>query len=217
MAVLAIAPNNGQHRIDTDLTLHELAVIGYVTVLWADLEHRLLLKTIELSEQAGNDELPEDASSLSFKSRLRAYRALVKSTVKDEKKRAELLSLAMSIGSIERARNRIAHGLWDWDFADPTRLRSSSFRVPFDFDEPFDFRKLLKLAKRIGGLSFRLAYPGGVDEALETQAQAVARRGSSWSRQFLLQMKGIDPETLHLAPPTPRVRRKPRSPSRGRS
>jgi hypothetical protein len=216
MAVLVIAPN-GKHRIDTALTLHELAVIGYVTVLWADLEHRLLLRMVELSEQSGHDELPEDAWSLSFKSRLRAYRSLVKSTVKDKKKRAQLLGLAMSIGSIERSRNRITHGLWDWDFADPTRLRSSSFRVPFDFDEPFDFRKLLKLAERIGELSFRLAYPGGVNEAIEIQAQAVTRRGAFWSRQFLLQMRAIDPETLHLAPPTRRVRKKPRSPSRRQS
>jgi hypothetical protein len=111
MAAFVRSLKNDRHRIDTELTQPELASIGYVTVLWAQLEHILLYETVKLAGQAPP---PQDTLSLSFKKRLRAWRALIKAKVNDEKQRARMLKTANSIGEIERSRHRITHGLWNW-------------------------------------------------------------------------------------------------------
>src|SRR5215831_3861869 len=103
MPAIAFSLTGGADRIETELTQPELAAIGYVTVLWAELEHALLARSIEL---AGSAQPPEEVFSASFKRRLRAWRVLIKANVSDEATRAKLLSLATKIGGIERSRHR---------------------------------------------------------------------------------------------------------------
>jgi hypothetical protein len=196
-------------RIDTELTEPELAAIGYVTVLWAELEHDLLARSVEL---AGSDTPPEDVFSLSFKRRLRAWRALIKANIADDEERLKLLSLATKIGGIERSRHRITHGLWDWQQRKADALTAASFRPPFSFTEPFDFRKLTKLAHRIGEATFQLRYPGGRDEAWKAVVADRVEGGGHVSRRFMLEMMGKDPTNPHL--PSRRKRDAPQMPSR---
>lgn len=202
-----------RHRLDTELERDELAAIGYVAVLWAHLEHVPLTKTIQLADDFGVP-IPADATALSVKKRLRAYRELIKSTMSDGVDRRNLLDLVTRIGATERSRNRVVHGVWDWERPEPALLRASSAKAPHDFEEHFDFHKLIKIAHRIGELSFQLQFPGGEAEALEHQAQAIAQRGASVSRRFALAITGRDPKDPRRYQPTRRARRKPQSPSR---
>ena len=48
MAAIVRSPKNDRHRIDTELAQPELAAIGYLTVLWAELEHTSLHETAKL-------------------------------------------------------------------------------------------------------------------------------------------------------------------------
>jgi hypothetical protein len=214
MASIVFAPDAGPHRIDTELTQPELAAIGYVTVLWAELEHQLMARSVEL---AGTAKPPEEVVSLSFKKRLRAWRALIKANVSEEPKRSQLLSLATKIGGIERSRNRITHGLWGWEPQSADVLRATSFRVPFHFDEPFDFKKLIKIALRIGEVTFQLRFPDGEEQAWRMVIEDRMRRGGAVSRRFALEMLGKDPANPHLPQASRKGRSKPRPPSREQS
>lgn len=213
MGRIVLSTKGQRHRLDTELNHYELAAIGYVTVLWARLEHTVLAKTIALAEQSGLS-VPEDATSLSFKRRLRAYRTLINTAVNDNLERAKLLQLITNIGGVERSRNRITHGIWDWELADPAQLRAWSARVPYHFEEHFDFHKLIKVAHRIGELSFQLEFPGGEKEALEHQTAVMMQRGFSVSRSFALEMTGRDPQDPRRNPPRSRIRKKPGPPPR---
>jgi hypothetical protein len=211
MAAFVRSLKNDRHRIDTELTQPELAAIGYVTVLWAELEHILLYETVKLAGQAPP---PQDALSLSFKKRLRAWRSLIKTNVNDKKRRTMMLKTANNIGEIERSRHRITHGLWDWLETDAASLRASSFRSPHDFAENFDFHKVIKIAHKIGEVSFRLRFPGGWDDAEHSVIEDHLRRGISVSRRFLLETMGKDPANPHLPLTNPEGHTTPRQPSR---
>jgi hypothetical protein len=203
------------HRFDTELERDELAAIGYVTVQWAQLENVLLSKTIQLAEEHAVP-IPEDATALSVKRRLRAYRELVKSTINDNAECQKLLDLITKIGGVERSRNRVVHGVWDWERSEPALLKASSAKAPHNFQEHFDFHKLIKVAHRIGELSSQLQFPGGEAEALEHQVQATMQHGFSVSRRFALEITGRDPEHPRRYQPI-RAHRKPRPASRERS
>ena len=140
MTAVIFPVGKGKPQIGTELDEREIYAIGYVTIGWAYLEHCLLAMTLQIAE-AAKIEAPADARSLSFKKRLEAARTLIKQSVSAEKKRTQLLDILRRIGNLERSRNRITHGLWEWDIKAPERLRSSSYRPPYDFDEPFDFDK----------------------------------------------------------------------------
>ena len=202
-----------RHRFESDLTEAEIYAIGYMTVAWAILEHTILTITLDLADKA-NIPPPEDATSLSFKKRLRAWRAIIRETVENEEARSKLIKLANRIGSIERSRHRVTHGLWEWDFSKPDKLKGLSFRTPYHFEEPFDLNKLIRLGERIGEINFQLFYPGGKDQALEEMAEGAAQPGGLVSREFLLRLAGKEIVNPHLPLPNPPKRKKPQSASR---
>ena len=168
--------------------MEEQAAIGYVTVCWAQLEHLLLHVTVDIAE-AAKVPVPEHATSLSFKKRLRALRTLIKETGGAAKRQQALLGLLTKIGNAERSRNRITHGLWDWNQTNPDGLIASSYRMPFDFEERFDFQKLIKLAQQIGEINFSLAFPRGEKQALvhcARHARRISRLGAQALRGKVL-------------------------------
>ncbi|GJL88585.1 MAG: hypothetical protein DHS20C03_22940 [Minwuia thermotolerans] len=196
MSAVIFSTKDDKHRIGTELSMHEMAAIGFVTVSWAQLEHLMLQKTAELCEEAGIP-LHAHATSLSFKKRMRALRDLAKQVIANDDTRMALLDLLTQIGGAERSRNRITHGLWDWLPSNPDKLQASSYRRPYDFEEPFDFKKLIALAERIGQINFRLAYSGGKDEAMEEIAESRAQRGGHVSRLGMQLLQGKDISDLH--------------------
>lgn len=205
MTTILFSEKDGRHRLDTELSMRELAAIGFVMVSWAQLEHLLLQRTAELADKA-KVPIPTDATALSFKKRLRALRALAKEALTCSTAQKKFLNLLTRIGGAERSRNRITHGLWDWTLSAPDKLRASSFRPPNKFEEPFDLKKLITLAERIGELNFQLAYPGGKDQAWEELIQSRTQRGWHVSRQGMQLLAGKDISDVypHLASPPKR-------------
>ena len=196
MFTIILAPKDKRHRLGTEISMPEFAAIGYVTVSWAQLEHLLLQKTAELADKA-DIPIPADATATSFKKRIRALRKLAKEVITGPKTRQKFLNLLTKISSIQRARHRIAHGLWDWMPTDPDKLQASSFRPPYEFEEPFDFHKLVKLAERIGELNFQLAYPKGEKQATDDVVRSVMQRGGHVSRLGMQLLMGRDISSHH--------------------
>jgi hypothetical protein len=122
--------SRGKHRIDlAEMTGGELFAIGLMTVHWAYLEHAILLETAKLANRAKFKELPSEATSLSFKRRLGAFRATVSQVVKTKKSRDRLLRLASTISTLEDRRHKITHGLWQWYPSNPDRLQAYSLQT----------------------------------------------------------------------------------------
>lgn len=191
MSTIIFSTKHSRHRLGTELSMHEFAAIGFITVSWAQLEHLLLQRTAELADKA-NVPMPTDATATSFKKRIRALRKLAKEVIAGPKTRQILLKLLTKISDIERGRHRITHGLWDWLPTDPDKLKTSSYRPPYEFEEPFDYQKLIKLAERIGELNFQLAYPHGRAQAMREVVQSRTQRGWHVSRLGMQLLTGKD-------------------------
>jgi hypothetical protein len=154
--------DSNKWQIEPDLTPEELQAIGLITVQWAHLEHSLLVRTFFLAEST-NVDMPKDATNTSFAKRLRAFRDLAKS-IGDEDEKAAIEKLADHIANAEDQRHKITHGMWDWDEANPEKLAAYSFRKPFEYEHPFDLKKLHKLADRLGELLFELSFQNGLSD-----------------------------------------------------
>ena len=212
MSKIILSLKDDRHRVESELAEAEIYAIGYVTVAWAILEHNIFAATLGLTDRA-NIRLPEDATSLSFKKRLRAWRVVIRETAENEEERSRLIRLANRIGSIERSRHRITHGLWEWDLSKPDKLKGLSFRTPYHFEEPFDLNKLIKLGERVGEINFQLLYPGGKDQAWGELGEDLEQHGALVSREFALVLAGKEIVNPHLPLPSPPKRKKPRSAS----
>lgn len=186
-------------RMHPDLLEREIFAIGYVGVQWSFLEHLILLETTDLAYKA-KEKFPDEAISLSFKRRLRCWRDLIKRKA-PTKSQERLLGLASRIGSIERSRHRITHGIWEWEAKRPDKLRASSIRPPHEFDEPFDFDKLIGIGEKIGELCFEILYPKGREQAWKDVIKARTKGGSYVSREARLMLTGKG----HLLPPALRT------------
>jgi hypothetical protein len=141
-----------------DLTQEEFYAIGVITVQWAFLESALYQRTAALAKRH-RVPIPLDATNASFTRRLRAFRALVRETIKREAMRKYYLTLAQRIGSAEGYRHRVTHDCWSYNPKNPTKLWATRSRPPVGRSEPFDLDKLLDFADSIGRLSFLLLNP----------------------------------------------------------
>ncbi|HMA51232.1 MAG TPA: hypothetical protein VKP60_15850, partial [Magnetospirillaceae bacterium] len=131
---------------------------------------------------------------------------LIKETAKNPEGQKEFLDLLTQISNLERSRNRITHGLWNWNLSDPVTSKVNSTRAPHTFQESFDFHKLIKVAHKIGEITFKLLYPGGEDQVHEEQ-MAQMDQGPIFSRHFALTAVGVDLTSTH---PFPENRPKPK-------
>jgi hypothetical protein len=186
----------------------ELWAIGAITVQWALLEHALLLDTARLVNTAKLKEMPEYATSLSFKKRLSAWRSVVQETVKSDKQKDRLLKLGQRIANLESDRHKITHGMWQWSYPNASKLQAWSFRPPVAFrDNNFSLDRLIKLMERIGEVNFELSYPKFPQDkkkrstwfAKQFLGGVTKNQSGSWSylsRRFLLAAQGKDYATL---------------------
>ncbi|MDH3232063.1 MAG: hypothetical protein OEQ29_00935 [Alphaproteobacteria bacterium] len=172
-------------QIAPELTNEEIAAIGYATVQWAYLEHGLFYRTLEAAD-AANVPLPRDATNSAFAKRLRAFRILIEKTEPDGSEKERTLKLVSKIANAEDKRHKITHGLWDWVPENPKRVKASSFRPNYEFEETFDLEKLAAFCKTLGEINFDLEYPGGLAD-VEMQVPFV-------SRSFLLKLGEKDSE-----------------------
>lgn len=186
-----------------EITVAELATIGEITLLWAFLEHAMLLDTARLSNIAKLKEMPEDADNLSFKRRLAAWRQVISETIKQRARREDRLKLASKIANLESDRHKIMHGLWQWWPGNPQKLCVWSYRPRVSFrDENFSHKRLSKLSDRIAAAAFeltQLSYPKRKEKKQNWMARTMATnamRGPYMSRQFLLIAQGKAPLVL---------------------
>ena len=150
--------------------------------------------------------LPPAATDNSFAKRLRGFRSVVETTVKRKKTKEKYMALHTKITELNAHRDRIVHGLWEFDPSQPELLFNFSLRPPHDAGHIKWYTM-----KSMGELSVPI---GEVTYALGVSSRGLMKKGvspfASLSRRFLLDMAAIppeergDPEYIH---PKPRFRR----------
>jgi hypothetical protein len=171
--------------VDFEMDEKEFGVIGYALVHWSFMEHALQKSTIGLAEALGV-KCPTDAKQDSFRRRLNAFRGLVE-LIDGEQNKKPLHSLAARISKENGFRQKLAHGIWHYDAADPDILHVEVSR--HDDDGPteyFNRTRIFEFAWRVGAISFELLHPGGYT----IQDHAAEHPGNSFSRAFQRAMLG---------------------------
>jgi hypothetical protein len=181
----------GPPEVHFELTPYELASIGVVVVQWAAMEHALFDRTRELCRRA-KIRLPRAAYDNSFARRLRAFRSVVETTTKLKEERDAYLGLHAKITTLNADRDRIVHGVWEYDPARPTTLFNFSLRPPHHKGRVtwYTMQSIGQLSERIGAITY----------ALGVSSQGMMKKGvqpfASMSRRFLLMSSGIPPEEM---------------------
>ena len=197
--------------IDFQLTEEEFAAIGRVTTQWAVLEHCLYSDTVALAE-AAKAPLPEDATNLSFKRRLRAWRLLGEEVLLEPYRQKHMRN-SSRIANLEDDRHRITHGLWEWDLDNPEKLTAKSLRPGREFEKPFDLAKIVELSKRIAEINCRFLFPEGLKSMLApyTDENGHVAFASTPRPQYRAQSTPIK---VSPPQPTPPKRKRPQSSSK---
>ena len=149
-----------RYLIDFELDTREFAAIGRFAVQWAYLEHAIFAYSREVCEIV-EAPMPADVMSTAFKRRLSAFRLLIEEFGPETEKQ-RMKPIIGKIANLEDSRHRIVHGLWDWDRANPERIKASSFRPPHEFESALDASKIERLAKRVAEVNFAIRYPNGI-------------------------------------------------------
>jgi|KBSSwiStaDraftv2_1062776.scaffolds.fasta_scaffold891248_2 hypothetical protein len=188
-------------QIATELTERELAAIGLVTVQWAYLEHKILELTEEIAAATGSISV-EEASRFSFDRRLEALTKFLKSpNITNEEARQGLLKVLHRIHRLKNDRHKITHGVWDWNYHNPTTPIASSKKRKHEFEEPFDFEKLIKLAERIAEVNYELTFLAGYSDENSPETY-ISRLGAALMRgdtDLLESMVGVNKTLIGLS------------------
>jgi hypothetical protein len=187
MVILVRRPMKGKPgRFHFNLAREECGVIGLAVVQWAFLENALFERTKALAKR-GRTRLPQGAKNFSFKQRIKTFRNLVKQVIKNNSTQHKYLQLADKIANCAQTRNKLAHGLWEFNPRQPERLLNiSRSRIA-----SFDIKAIGKFADKVGTLSFGLVYPRG-ERDMKLPDQAYLSRG------FLLKTGYKQPEGISL-------------------
>jgi hypothetical protein len=160
--IMRFLDGKGRSQVVPELTERELAAIGLVTVQWGQLEHLILTTTNEIAEALNDEQALKDAAHFSMDRRLDLLKRLIKSPqFTDAAAIEKLTDVLHRIHRVNVDRQKVSHGVWDWEYQNPYRMIATSKKPKHEFTEPFDFEKLIKIAERIGEINFELHYPGG--------------------------------------------------------
>lgn len=165
-----------RHELQSELTDVELMLLGSINVSWAYLEHQLFAVSSALANDLDpGADIQINIRNVNLMRRLEAFKTLI-DHVADADTKKYLTSLRLKMSGLKRSRERITHGLWDWEPRFPAKMIASSFRPRHEFTEPFDSEKLQKLARAIAHLNFLFAFPGGKKQAQEEMFQAMEKK-----------------------------------------
>ncbi len=186
-AVFAVGSSKAE-RFEFELDEKELCAVGYAIVHWSFLEHALLQATEGIAAELGI-EVSADARQDSFRRRLVGFKSVV-AQVKDERARKHLDLVADKIATENGFRQKITHGIWAYDAADPDVLHVEISRAGKGPNALLNVDKIVAFAQRVSGLAVDLLHPCGL-----TKEEIVSQRDGGFyiSRAGLRMLIGKGP------------------------
>jgi hypothetical protein len=183
----ALFPPGKAHaeRYEFDLDQQELAALGYAVAHWAFMEEALLQATVGIAADLGISE-PSGARQDAFRARLRAF-STVAEQIPDEPTRTRFVSLVGRISNENGLRQKLVHGLWSFDMADPDCLLVEKPDGHGGKCLAVNTDRIIAFAQSVSEISMKLLHPNG----LAIDDIAAEREGSSGylSRSFLRGVK----------------------------
>ena len=138
--------------IEFELSMLEYAALGRVSIQWAFLEHvlsELYTRFCELEDIPAS----KNISSLSFKTRLRAFFDLIKVLEERGQPTRNLYKLHSDIAVASHERHKLIHGIWDYSHSNPFGLYLYTDREGVAFEKKEDIDGLHALSQQIGFLN----------------------------------------------------------------
>lgn len=174
----------GSPHLSFELSPKELFALGQANVQWAYLEHLVMEVTLTVSSALGIT-APEGATQDSFRRRLAAFR-YVAAAIRERNESALLVKVADRIAKANAFRQKLAHGIWSYDTADPEILHVEVSRREGGPSEYFNAERIIRFAEEVSAISFQLRYPGGKDQFLAERAEV----GHGMSRELMKMLHG---------------------------
>lgn len=115
-------------RLTLELTEQEYAALGRVSAQWAFLEHLVHWVTERMLQALG--EARDEINSDSFRQRNRLFRELSNRMLANDSNLDRLIALIDEAGSLQGERQRLVHGLLDWDQENPDALLVTTRKNP---------------------------------------------------------------------------------------
>lgn len=187
-----LTTKNARWRIELELDPEELQAIGHVNAQWAFLEFHILEYTKLVCEHVLKQPLPKEAESDSLRKRKRTWETVIRTAFKDDDETlGRLLKLVEQVGSLQGDRQKLIHGLIQWDSKDKETLNIYSRDNPRAIPWRVDAKKIEELAIKIATLNsdFLNAHNGNPDFP-----NLIDRGPSSQGRRGTLSPAEIPPE-----------------------
>jgi hypothetical protein len=162
-----------------------MRVIGLAMIQWALLETAPFERTKALAKR-GRIRLPKEVKNFSFNVRMKTFRDLAKQVISDKATQRKYLQLADKIENCGQTRNKLAHGLWEFNPRHPERLPN----ITRSKVSGFDVKRIAQFVEKVVTLSFTLAYPRGERDVKVDQTYI--------SRGFLLKTGKTTPPGISI-------------------
>ncbi|MDB5909279.1 MAG: hypothetical protein JWP34_3393 [Massilia sp.] len=168
---IVIEKDDDFSQISTELSDKETYFIGHIVALWGALEHTVFMQTIVTFDTGSDAEvkLPRAMNNMQFTSVLELWKARVVDTTKGD--RGSVLQRQYErICKLLPYRNALVHGMWDWSPSDLKKI--SVVRIVKDqlITTHFDADALADFSSQMGGITFKIRYPGGIDDYVRERA-----------------------------------------------
>lgn len=152
--VKELGVKNARFYIELELDPAELQAIGHVSAQWAFLEFHILEYTKLVCDAVLNQPLPKEAESDSLRKRKRTWETVVNEAYKNEPKLlAQITAIIDRVGSLQGERQRLIHGLIQWDDKDREKLNVYTRANPNNVPWKVDAAQIQALARKIATLN----------------------------------------------------------------
>jgi hypothetical protein len=166
-------------HLSLELTDEEYAALGRVSAQWAFLEHLIHWISERMLNALG--ETHRAMNSDSFRQRNRLFRELSDRLFSGDPNRDRLMGLIDEAGSLQGERQRLIHGLLDWDHANPEALLVSTRKNANGRPWRIAVADINRVADKIAVLNAKLhSFP---------ETDAFATISSGLSREYVRQAK----------------------------
>lgn len=185
------------HIWNDELSDREIFFIGKIIAQWGALEHEVFMQTLKTFDAPHGEEitLPKSMNNLQFTDVLNLWKERVAEKTKGE--RGEVLQQQYDrILTLKDYRDALVHGMWEWSAGELSKVTAVRIRKKEIISTQFTADDLQNFYSRVGGINFKLRFPGGSEEF----AQQMAEAGSYASRRWLSMMAGDSLADEWLAP-----------------
>lgn len=160
------------YQWNDELSDRETFLIGKIIAQWGALEHEIFVQTL-MTFEAPEDEniaLPKAMNNLQFTEILGLWKDRVVKKSKEDRRKV-LEQQLEKILKLKNCRDALVHGMWGWSKNDLSKISAVRIRKKEIISVHFTADDLADFYSRLGGINFKIRFPGGLDEFAQQRAE----------------------------------------------